>query len=173
MNRNEILAKLSRRFRIYECLINPSWKEVGLANILLARERPDGNILFAAYLVDIFCLGLKDTFWNPNISRKTYEEELKPSIYGEEPIECDISLAHQIIYGAIEYASKIGFKPHKNFRITKYILGRKKEDTEIKIEFGKNGRPFYISGPNDNVEEILVKLRKNVGEGNFDYLILG
>ena len=168
--RHEILAKLSRKFRIYECLINPPWKEIGLANILLARERPDGNILFAAYLADIFCLGLKNTFWNPSISKKTYEEELKPSIYKEEAIECDISLAHQIIYGAIEYASKIGFKPHKNFRITKYILGRKKE-TGTKIEFGKNGRPFYISGPNDNVEEILAKLRKNVGDGNFDYLI--
>jgi len=169
--RYEILAKWSGKFRVYECCINPSWKEIGLANILLAREKPDGSIIFAAYLVDIFCLGLKNTFWNPNISKKTYEEALEPSIYKEEPIECDISLARQIIYGAIEYASKMGFKPHKNFRITKYILGRKKDETKTKIEFGKNGRPFYISGSNDNVEEILAKLRKNVGEGNFDYLI--
>ncbi|NJN35203.1 MAG: hypothetical protein HC817_14090 [Saprospiraceae bacterium] len=38
------------------------------------------------------------------------------------------------------------------------------------LEFGKNGQPFYISGPNDRVPAILEKLRKAFGEGNFGYL---
>lgn len=98
-----------------------------MAIILLSRKRPDGNILFGSYLVDIFCLGLKDTFWNSNIPLERYENELKPSVYhNEKPISCDISIAHQIIYGAIDYASKLGFHPHKDFRITKYILEDKK-----------------------------------------------
>ncbi|MCD6172071.1 MAG: hypothetical protein J7J36_06655 [Thermoplasmata archaeon] len=169
---NELLVRNARKYPIYECMINPSWKEMGLAIILLSRKRPDGNILFGCYLVDIFCLGLKDTFWNSNFPLERYENELKPAVYrDEEPIDCDISMAHQIIYGAIEYAHKLGFNPHKDFRITKHILKDKNNlKMDADIEFGKNGKPLYIAGPNDDIEAILKKLGEKLGEENFYYI---
>ncbi|MCU0915929.1 MAG: hypothetical protein MUC88_15415, partial [Planctomycetes bacterium] len=49
---------LARQYPLYECLINASWKQKGLATILVSRRQPDGNLLFGVYLVDILCLGL-------------------------------------------------------------------------------------------------------------------
>jgi len=163
----------ARRWPVYECLINPSWKESGLANILLSRQQPDGNIVFGAYLVDLFCLGLKDTFCNANFTLSMYEKELTSRIYQEgAPIDCQISLAHQIIYGAIEYASKLGFKPQKDFEMSKYILEEQnKIEESVSIEFGKDGKPFFIAGPNDDVELIIKKLERNAGKGNFSFII--
>jgi len=160
------------RWPIYECLINPSWKEKGLANILISRHQPDGNIVFGTYLVDLFCLGLKDTFCNVNFTLSRYEKELKTRIYQDEkPIDCQISLAHHIIYGAIKYASKLDFKPQKDFKMSKYILEGQNEIKEsVSIEFGKDGKPFFISGPNDDVELIIKKLERNVGKGNFGFI---
>jgi len=113
----------ARNYPIYECLIGSSWKKRGMANILLSRQQPDGNLIFGVYLVDIFCLGLKNTFCHANFSMSKYEEDLKVRIYREQiPVECPVDLAHQIIYGAIDYASELGFKPQKDFKLSRYIL---------------------------------------------------
>lgn len=41
----------------------------------------------------------------------------------------------------------------------------------IPIEFGKDGKPFYFSGPYDNAEKIIKTLETNVGIENFDYIV--
>ena len=51
-------------------------------------------------------------------------------------------------------------------------LGQPSENL-LAIEFGRKGKPFYVSGPYDNPDKIVAKLRETVGEGNFDYLMLG
>lgn len=158
-------------YPVYECLINASWKERGMANILLSRQQADGNLVFGVYLIDIFCLGLKNTFCHANFSMSNYEGDLKAKIYQEQnPVECPVDLAHQIIYGAIDYASELGFKPQKDFKLSKYILEERDKFGEItEVEFGKNGKPFYISGPDDNVQAIMQKLEAKLGPDNFKY----
>lgn len=162
----------ARNHPIYECLINASWKKQGLANILLSRQQPDGNIIFGCYLVDIFCLGLKNTFFNVNFSMSNYEGNLKVKIYQEQThVGCPVDLAHQIIYGAIDYASELGFRPQKDFKLSKYILEEREKFGEItEVEFGKNGKPFYIASPDDDVNQIIRKLEKKLGPNNFKYL---
>jgi len=143
----------ARKLRIYECLINPSWKEDGLATILLSRRQPDGDLLFGVYLVDVYYLGLKNTFCNVDFSVWRYETELRSKTYKEEdPVECPIPLAHHIIYGGIEFAAQFGFKPNKDFKFSQYVLEDKNsiEPCEA-VEFGKDGQPYYIAGPDDNV----------------------
>jgi len=161
----------ARNYPIYECLIGSSWKKRGMANILLSRQQPDGNLIFGVYLVDIFCLGLKNTFCNANFSMSNYEGDLKVRIYREQPpVECPVDLAHQIIYGAIDYASELGFKPQKYFKLSRYILKERDKFGEItEVEFGKNGKPFYIAGPDDDVEQIMRKLERKLNPDDFKY----
>lgn len=100
--------------------------------------------------------------------------KLSPQKYkehNENPEKCDLSFAHNMIYGAIDFAEKIGFKPHKVFIVTEHLLDPNLITDEIdKIEFSENGKPFYMSGPNDNVPHIISVLEKNVGRGNYHYM---
>ena len=162
----------ARNFSIYECLINPSWKEGGLATILLSRQQPNGHILFGFYLVDIYCLGLKNTFCNADFSLWRYETEVRERIHPEEdPVECPISLAHHIVYGGIEFAAQFGFRPNKDFELSQYVLEDKNSIESCEgIEFGKDGQPFYIAGPDDNVGYIIRQLESKAGEGNFKFI---
>ncbi len=41
----------------------------------------------------------------------------------------------------------------------------------MRLEFGKDGKPFYISGPRDNADRIIATLKEHVGNGNFHYLL--
>jgi hypothetical protein len=164
---------MARNFPFYECLINPSWKDGGLATVLISRQQPDNNLTFGVFLVDIFCLGLKNTFCNVDSSIQKYKTDLHGKIYSEEkPVQCPIPLAHHVIYGGIAFAEQFGFKPHKDFKLSQYILDDKADIEPCEdIEFGKDGEPFFISGPDDNVERIMRQLESKVGNEKFKYLL--
>ena len=166
------LIKKAKAFPIYECLINDNWKDTGLAHIVLSRRQPNNELIIGVFLVDIYCLGLKNTFCNANITLEDYQN-LKIKMFQESsPIACHSGLANRIIYGAIEYAKKMGFEPQKDFSLSQFVLDETSDmDLSFDIEFGKDGKPLYISGPDDNTDYIIKKLIKNVGEGNFDYLV--
>ncbi len=122
--------------------------------------------------MDIYCLGVKNAFCNANVPLKNYEE-LKYKIFQDAPsVNCDIKLANDIIYGAMEYARKLGFEPQKDFAISKFVLEEQADcNISSNIKFGKEGKPLYISGPDDDIDYVLNKLVKNAGEGNFDLII--
>lgn len=165
------LVRSARRFPVFESLINDNWQDQGMANILLSRRQPDGNYVIGVYLTDMFCLGVKNTFCNANISSEQYAS-LKLNLKRDAPlIPCDPRLAKAIIYGAIDYAKQWGFEPQKDFSLSRFVLGERMEnDPEHSVSFGKDGKPCYISGPDDDVDFIMNKLRKTAGDGNFEYI---
>ena len=171
---NYIITK-ARELPYHECFINSIWQEKGLATILISKKQPGGNYIFAMYLVDVYCLGLKNTLFNFNYNEAEYEEMKEKLLNGpDEMVSCNIVKAHNIIYGAIDYAEELGFQPDKHFRITEYLLNPDLIDDGIdKIEFGYEGKPFFISGPDDNTDRIISILEKNVGKGNYDFTMPG
>ena len=133
----------ARTLPIDACYINSDWKENGLANVFVVRKHTNGNFTFGVYLVDLFALGTKDTFFNFNQP----QEVLNNLIFRANIVKTDYNLAHNIIFGANEFAEENGFKIHKDFeKLTKYIL-EIDDDTIpiIEIEFGKDGKPFVIA----------------------------
>lgn len=152
----------SRDWPIHECVINQSWKTNGLATLMISRMQPNNRLVFGSYLVDVFCLGLKDTFCNADFTKSEFEQFKEKFYRDSAPIKCSSSSAHTIIYGGIEFASSFGFKPHEDFSISRYILDEPGSfDKDESIEFGKNGKPLYIQGPHDDPNVVLEKLSKN------------
>jgi hypothetical protein len=158
----------ARSLPLAACLINSNWKESGLADIIIARQHKSGNYTLGVYLVDMACLGVKDTFYKYNISQNEYE-----SITEKIPfLQISYNEAHNIIFGAIAYAEDLGIDPHYDFDITRYLL---EEDTDeiplIEYEFGRNGKPCLIVSSNRIASKYLPKLNESVGEGNYDFII--
>ena len=165
------LIKNAKDYPLFECLINTDWQDKGMAHIFLSRKQPNNKLILGVYLVDIFCLGLKNTFCNANLSMEEYQK-LKLSLLEETAISSySPGKACRVINGAIEYAKRIGFKPQKDFDLSKYVLeGLQNNDYDLTLEFGKDGKPLYIAGPDDDFEAIIETLRKNVGEDNFHFI---
>ena len=93
-------------------------------------------------------------------------------IISAPPVRIPPALTHEIIYGAIEYAAQFGFRPHADFKWSRYVLDPPDRHARTgAIEFGHDGKPLYIQGPRDNVDVILRKLTQTAGTGNFDYLL--
>jgi hypothetical protein len=171
----QAIIRRARTFPLYECLISDNWQkkdDMGLIQILLARQQPDGNICFGVYLIDKFLLGLKNTFAEADFPRSRYQSEIRNKIFSKQkPVNCPIELAHQMIYQSIEYAQQFGFEPQRDFAVSQYLLAPRGELEEpYDLTFGKDGKPFYIAGPHDNVARIMRQLEKTAGPGNYHYI---
>jgi hypothetical protein len=171
----QAVIRHARTFPLLECLISATWQEEdpGLVQIVVARQQPDGDICFGVYLVDKYCLGLKNTFARAGFSRTRYEAEMHDGIFKEDTsVKCPPELAHQMIYQSIDYAAQFGFEPEKDFATSQYILAPRGElEESYKLTFGKDGKPFFIAGPHDNVNRIMRQLEKTAGPGNFHYIM--
>ena len=166
----------ARAYPFLECWISAAWErnDMGLVEVLVARQQPDGNVCFGLYLIDKFCLGLKNTLSQANIPLDVYRKELVSSFFPEtKPEKCSLELAHQMIYASIEYAAQFGFQPENDFALTQHLLAPRGELAEpYQLAFGKDGKPLFISGPRDNVARVLRQLEKTAGPGNFDYIAM-
>jgi hypothetical protein len=158
------ILKQSPEFPVYECLNMEGWEEGGLAPILIVRQQPNLKYTFGVYLVDYYCLGLKNTMCNVNMSYEKilhYKNRVPYSF-----VEFDYQDARSMILGGIEYARELGFSPNPDWRDSQYIVEADKP-FEHKFTFGKDGKPLFVNGPEDNVQAIMAKLHGK----NFDYMI--
>src|SRR5262249_36357558 len=76
---SQTIIREARTFTLLGCWINKNWQkkdDLGLVEVVIARLQPDGDVCFGSYLIDKFCLGLKNTFARTNFSRARFEKEL-------------------------------------------------------------------------------------------------
>jgi len=166
------IRKKARTLPIYKCLVNADWEKAKLVHVVVARRHTNGNITTCFYLVDLMCLGVKDTDYMFNIPLFEYKEKIE-KIGDESDIRpISYALAHNIVYAGLEFAEEYGFSPHKDFSsITCFMLEEDNDNIElIDIECGYEGKPAYVRMPFDNhaeVNKIIARLEKTAGPGNF------
>lgn len=165
----------AREYPILGCWIMSGWKEEGITPVIVARQQAPDKVIFADCLVDLFCLGVKDATAGADIPMRKFQREL-PRMCIDAPEECPVELAHEIIYGGLEYAQRYGFRPHPDFtaQLCDQVLDPPGMHARTnKVKFGKKGKPFFVAGPHDDerrIKSVMETLMKTAGEGKFDYL---
>ncbi len=164
--------ELAKEYPILGCWIMQGWQEQGITPVVIARQNAENRVIYGVFLVDIYCLGVKNAMWKVDVSLKQFERDL-PKLCSDSPEPCEIGLAHELVYGSLEYARKYGFEPHHDFAKTSLVLDPPGvHPPSHSLEFGKDGKPFFVEGPNDNAQAIVNQLMRTAGEGNFDYLVM-
>ncbi len=95
---------------------------------------------------------------------------------GDDPI-VDIAPkgARKIVDGAIAHAKDFGFKVDADYPPAGALF----RDIDARVcrteyEFGKDGKPLYVSGPNDTpakIRKVIRTLTAKTGEGNFHFMV--
>ena len=166
------MREKARTLPIGKCYIAPpNWQESGMAHIIVTRVRPSGNLVMAAFLVDTFCLGVKDAGYHENMPPSDFEEYLNNYRKGMGLEEISYNEAHNIIYGAMAFAEEGGIKPAKEFDPAGYILEEDSEDIPlIEYDFGKNGKHFLVVNPDRKEMSYYHILKKNLGD-DFEFIL--
>lgn len=166
------ILEQARQYPFLGSWVMEGWKGQGITPVVVAREQPEDMVVYGAFIVDFYCLGVKNALWKSNLPLKHFQRIL-PELCTEMPEPCEVSFAHELIYGAVDYARKYGFEPHHDFEKASLVLDPSEtHPRKHKIEFGKDGKPLFISGPYDNGRAIVNKLMRTAGEGNFDYVVV-
>jgi hypothetical protein len=149
------------------------WDE-GMSQVLLSRELPNGWIAVGMFLVDRYCLGVKDAFGRV-LTRAEYDnlyEELDEKI---DLIELEPADARSLVEGAVEYALGLGLEPHPDYYRVKPIFGDiDPRDASERFEYGDEGKPHFIAGPNDTpqrCQRIMSILEHSCGSGGYHFTI--
>jgi hypothetical protein len=143
----------------------------GVALVLVAA--PDGHdrLSVCGYLVDTWCLGVKNMLGPNRMARRDFDA-LKREYFaqwGSPGIPIPVELAQHLVLGAVEYARLLGFEPHRDFGRARRLLGPWPGPSAI--TFGCDGKPYYVNGPYEDPERVLATLERTVGRDGFHYTV--
>ncbi|MDP9073285.1 MAG: helix-turn-helix domain-containing protein [Actinomycetota bacterium] len=171
------------------CWVSPGWSEGlvapaewpdsdvpdgighGIVSVLVARQPRRGKLSVTGYLVDVYCLGVKDVVGPKVMDDADLRAYVRMYflVYQAPALAAPIEMARELVWGAVAYARGLGFEPHPDFEQAAGQLGAW-EPTGV-VRFGRGGKPYFVQGVRDNAGQILATLERSVGEGNFHYLV--
>jgi hypothetical protein len=125
--------------------------DVGIGNLVIARRAPGGRLLVGVYLVDAFCLGVKNALWK-EVSETEFQAMLgKMTASGGRQRPIAPERFAKLVYCAADYAQSQGISPHPDFHTVRHLMdGIDPSLCADEFQFGHNGKPLYIEGPNDS-----------------------
>jgi hypothetical protein len=160
---------------IHEALVPAKLFELGMGNLVFSRSLPDGRIALGAFLLDVFCLGVKNAFV-AIVARDEYAKRLSSLSAAESLQPMHPACFRKLVEGGVAYAHELGFNPHADYDMARQIFGDVQATAcPTHFEYGHDGKPFYISGAHETatqVRAIFEQLERRLGPGNFDYLVL-
>lgn len=155
------------------CTTDVLWQQ-GMAQLLISRRLPNGQVAFSVFLLDLYCLGVKDAFCRVE-SLYSYEALRARVLQQGRRVDLSPACARKLIEGAIAYADELGILPHPDYRKARYIWGQiDPAECSRTFEYGKDGKPCFIAGPHDSsarCRQIIGKLQQHFGQAEFDYVL--
>jgi hypothetical protein len=143
----------------------------GVALVLVAQPDGHGRLTMCSFLVDTWCLGVKNAM-GPKRMRPRELEALRRQCYApwrSQGIPIPLELAQHVVLGAVEFACALGFEAHRDFKRARPALGSWEGPSAI--TFGMDGKPHYINGPYEDPQRVLATLERAVGQGRFHYTV--
>lgn len=161
------------------CWVNPGWSDglgvdghddwldpaphspetAGLVGVLVARRDRPRRVSVHGFLVDVYCLGVKDVL-GPRLMKEddlpVFRREFFAAFGDGAGIEAPLELARHLVWGAVEFARDIGFAPAREFAAASAHLGAWTGTSDI--TFGRHGEPFYVQGPFDDPSRVITTL---------------
>ncbi len=160
---------------IADVFVPQSLFQQGMGSVWFSRRMADGRYAVSVFLIDAYCLGVKNAL-NALVQPDDYARRLEtmrrssPDYTREHP-----AYARKLVERAAAYAKDLGFDPHPDYKLARLIFGDVDASTcPAGFTFGREGKPFFFSGPNDTPKDqkrILQTLEKRCGPDGFDYLL--
>jgi hypothetical protein len=157
---------------VLHCLTPDSLWDQGMGQVLFSRELPDRRVAVAMFLVDAWCLGVKDAFGRI-MGRLTYDSDILDRFRDGGFEKLSPECGRKLVEGAVAYALDLGFHPHPDYQTAKLIFGDVDAgQCDREFTFGKDGKPYFFAGPHDDFakcQRIIATLRDRLGEGGFHF----
>ncbi len=142
---------------IQHCLIPETLFDRGIGTVILARGISTYHLTLGIFLVDTWCLGIKDTCFRP-MDAEAFETIIAQLDDTSPMASVDPSYARKLLRDAAAWAASIGFAPHRDFAAIERLFGDVKADAcDATFQFGREGRPLYVQGPGGSPAQVRLR----------------
>jgi Domain of unknown function (DUF1841) len=157
---------------LHACLVQDSVLQSGVGMVFLSRKTGARNFALGGFLVDAYCLGVKDAMYR-ELDEGEMEELLAEAAATAPLTPVDPPYARKLLRDAAGYARSLGLPPHADYATVEPLFGDVAADAcDVKFQFGHEGRPFYVPGPTESPTQIrrrIDRLRRRLGDDGFDF----
>lgn len=157
---------------IQHCLISESLFELGMGTLVLARGVTPHHVALSAFLIDVFCLGVKDVTFQ-TIDAEAFDMYIAGTDAASPMVPADPNYARKLLREVTAWSRSIGFAPHRDFAAVERIFGDVNANaSDAVFRFGREGKPIYIPGPNDTaplIQRRIEQLEKLLGSDGFHF----
>ncbi len=157
---------------IQHCFLTESVFDSGMGTLILARGATPHHIALSSFLIDVFCLGIKDVMFE-SVESEVFEMYMDATDAMSPVVSVDPGYARKLLRDLAAWSQSIGFAPHRDFTAVERMFGDVSADaSEAVFRFGRDGKPVYIPGPNDTVPLIqrrIEQLQKYLGDDGFGF----
>jgi hypothetical protein len=129
----------------------------------------------SVFMLDSYCLGAKNAFF---MERDLAEAEwMLESLMAVAPaVAVEPGYARNLLHELVAWSRRLGIEPHKDYAEAEALFGDiSTEGQENEIEFGREGRPMLVAGPQDTPAQLRRwrdRLALTLGEDGFEYIDL-
>lgn len=140
-----------------ECWINSNWPDEGMADLLVLGHAGGGQYTAASFLIDTFCVGLKDVFGRPGISRLDFEKNiLEPTREKMPLVKISADEARRMVAGGIKFSRQNGFRLPPHYDRWTAILGPLDIEHADISDFGYEGDKLLYTGTRQFLSQRLI-----------------
>jgi hypothetical protein len=140
---------------IQRCLLTQSMFEVGLGSLILARGVRSGALTVAVFLLDSFCLGVKDVIFR-SMTPQQLDAWVASLSSATSVAPVDPAYARKLLHDLVRWSAARGFPPARDFAAAERLFGTVDPRTcDATFEFGMQGKPLYIGNLEDSPWEVL------------------
>jgi hypothetical protein len=105
------LSRIASEGGRLECWVTRDWREMGMADILVLGHAPGGRCAFAAFLVDLWCVGLKDTWGESDVTELEFHDQILDRwLERTDGVKLDPAIAKRLVLGGVRFSRQSGFK---------------------------------------------------------------
>ena len=157
---------------VHACLVQDSVFQSGVGMVFLSRKTGARDVALGGFLVDAYCLGVKDAMYR-ELDEGEMEELLDEAGATAPLTPVDPPYARKLLRDAAAYAQTLGLPAHPDYPTAELLFGDvAAEACDVEFQFGHEGRPLYVPGPTESPAQIrrrIDRLRRRLGDDGFDF----
>src|SRR5262249_47797409 len=111
------------KYPVLHAWVTSDFYEKGMGWACLSRELPNRMVAFGMFLVDRYCLGVKNAMANV-LGGFTYDSEINNHTRSRFTVlDKSPAAIRKLVEGAVAYAQRLGLPPHPDYHKAKLIFG--------------------------------------------------
>jgi hypothetical protein len=152
------------------CLLQQGLFENGIGCAVLSRRLGPDRLVLATFLLDVWCLGVKDTYFS-ELNEQEAEATLQAHDSASPFQDTDPSYLRAMLHQLVAWSREQGIEPQADYQKIEALFGNIRPQPDARFAFGRDGRPVYSPGPTDTPAQIrrrIELLRRRLGDDGFD-----